>query len=90
MIEVLLQGLAAHLDEATVRTWFYEEGDSIQEGDDLAELSTEDGTITIQVPSSGILAEVYYDEGEVVARDEVLCSIDDAESDLENLSGPNE
>ncbi|MBN1688506.1 MAG: lipoyl domain-containing protein [Candidatus Omnitrophica bacterium] len=87
MVEVLLHNLASHLDEATVRNWFYEEGDSVQEGDDLVELSTEDGTLTVQAPASGVLAEVYYDEGEVVARDEVLCSIDDSDPEIDEAGG---
>ncbi len=79
MIEVNLEGLSKNVEEGTIQTWFYEEGDSVNEGDDLVELSTEEGTIMIQAPSTGVLAEVYYDEGEVVAKGEVLCTIDDDE-----------
>ena len=90
MVEVLLQGIAAHLEEATVRNWFFEEGDNVQEGDDLVEIATEDGTVMIQVPCTGVLTEVYYDEGEVVAKDEVLCSIDDSEAGLEDMNPEDE
>ncbi len=79
MIEVVLNGLAAQVEEGTIQAWFFEEGDPVNEGDDLVELSTEEGTITIQSSASGVLAEVYYDEGEVVAKGEVLCTIDDEE-----------
>ena len=81
MVEVILDGLSAKVDEATIQNWFFEEGDPINEGDDLVELSTEEGTVTIQAPASGILAEVYYDESEIVAKGEVLCTIDNDESD---------
>ena len=80
MIEVVLQGLAPKVEEATIQTWFFEEGDGVNEGDDLVELSTEEGIVTLQAPVSGVLAEVYYDEGEVVAKGEVLCTIDEEES----------
>ncbi len=82
MVEVLLEGLAAHVEEATILNWFIEEGDSVNEGDDLVELSTEEGNVTIQACATGVLAEVYYDEGEIVAKGEVLCTIDDEESGL--------
>ena len=77
MKEVALDGLSKNTEEATVQTWFFEEGDAINEGDDLVELSSEDGTVTVTAPISGILAEVYYDEGEIVAKGEILCIIDD-------------
>lgn len=81
MIEVVLEGLAQNVDEGTIQNWFFEEGDAINEGDDLVELATEEGTVTLQAPSSGILAEVYYDEGEIVAKGETLCTIDNEDSD---------
>ncbi len=83
MVEIVLEGLAANVDEGTVQTWFFEEGDAVSEGDELVELSSEEGSITIQAPASGVLAEVYYDEGELVAKGEILCTIDDEESDSE-------
>ena len=80
MVEVVMEGLAPNVEEGTIQTWFFEEGDAVSEGDDLVELTTEEGTVTLQAPASGILAEVYYDEGELVAKGEVLCTIDDEES----------
>lgn len=84
MVEVPLEGLAKNVEEATIQTWYFEEGDPVNEGDDLVELTSEEGTVTIQAATSGILAEVYYDEGDVVAKGEVLCTIDDEESDEED------
>lgn len=84
MVEVTLEGLPKNIEEATIQTWFIEEGDAVNEGDKLAELSTEDGPVTIVAPVSGILAEVCYDEGEAVTRGEILCVVDDDESDEED------
>src|SRR3989338_624265 len=77
MKDVNLEGLSKHIEEATIQTWFFEEGDMVTEGDDLVELSTEEGTAVIPASATGILAEVYYDEGETVAKGETLCTIDD-------------
>jgi 2-oxoglutarate dehydrogenase E2 component (dihydrolipoamide succinyltransferase) len=82
MFEVLAKGLGKNVDEATVKTWFFEEGDSVTEGDDLVELATEDASVTITAPVSGILTEVCFDEDETVQRDELLCIIDDEEGGL--------
>ena len=82
MFEVLAKGLGKNVDEAVVKTWFVEEGDAVTEGDDLAELATEDSVIVISAPATGVLAEVCIDEDDTVQRDEVLCVIDDEESKL--------
>jgi len=77
MKEVLLSGLPAGLDEAQVQTWFYEEGDAVSEGDEIVEFLVNDTTFTIASTCSGILTEVYYDEGETVESGEVICAIDE-------------
>lgn len=84
MIEVLAKGLPSNAEEATIKTWFIEEGDPVTEGDDLVELVAEDTVITIQAPTTGILAEVYFDEDETVQRDEAICIIDDEEGEIED------
>ncbi|MBI4710954.1 MAG: hypothetical protein HY767_00590, partial [Candidatus Omnitrophica bacterium] len=53
MFEVLAKGLGKNVDEATVKTWFFEEGDAVTEGDDLVELATEDSVVMISVPATG-------------------------------------
>ncbi|MSR76605.1 MAG: hypothetical protein EXS63_00030 [Candidatus Omnitrophica bacterium] len=81
MKEIVLEGLAAQIEEATLQNWFFEEGDRVNKGDELVQLSTGDGTLLIPAIASGVLAEVYFDEGETVPRGDVLCLIDD-EKDL--------
>lgn len=83
MIEVQLEGLAKHVEEGTIQQWFVEEGDPVSEGDDLVEVASEEGVVTISAPASGVLAEVYYDEGEVVSKGEVLCTIDEEQAEEE-------
>ncbi len=79
MVEVTLEGLGREIEEGTIQNWFFEEGDPVNAGDDLVEISTAEGLITIQAPAAGILAEVYYDEGEAVVKGELLCTIDEEE-----------
>ena len=83
MVDVALKGLAAHIEEGTLQNWFVEEGDMVTEGDELAEIMTEDGSLTIFAPATGVLSEVYYDEGDGVAKGEVICSIDEDGDDEE-------
>ncbi|HOE69047.1 MAG TPA: hypothetical protein PK997_05230 [Candidatus Omnitrophota bacterium] len=83
MREVLVKGLAGNGDEGTIKCWYFEEGDRVTKGDDLLELVTADESVVIiPVPVNGILAEVYFGEGETVQRDEVICTIDDESKEL--------
>lgn len=77
MKNVLLSGLPVGADDAQVQTWFHEEGDAVREGDEIVEFLVGDASHIVVAPFSGILSEVYYDEGEIVERDEVICAIDD-------------
>ena len=79
MVEVTLASLPAGVREVTIQAWYFEEGDAVVKGDEIVEVSTEEGVFTITAPASGILAEVYYDEGELVERGEVLCLIESEE-----------
>lgn len=76
MKEVILESLASGMEEATINYWYFEEGDMVEEGADLAEVISEEGTFKITSPVSGVLGEVYFSEGETVSVGEVLCEIE--------------
>jgi pyruvate dehydrogenase E2 component (dihydrolipoamide acetyltransferase) len=63
-------------NEATVSVWYFEEGDHIEEGDDLVEMTTDKATFSVPSPKTGILAEIIADEGDVVSSGEVLAILE--------------
>ncbi len=77
MVEIKLAHLPEGIAEATIQAWYVEEGDAVVKGDEIVELSTEEGIFTLTASASGILSEVYYDEGESVNLGEVLCLIEE-------------
>jgi len=78
MFEVRLPDLGDGAgDEATVSVWHFEEGDEINEGDDLVEMTTDKATFNVPSPRQGILAEIFADEGEVIKTGEVLATIEE-------------
>ena len=53
--------------------WFFEDGDSVSEGDTLCEVMVEKSTFEIEAPASGMLtiavqAEVPLNKGDTIAR----------------------
>lgn len=77
MTKVLLPGLGEGIDKATITYWHFEEGDKIEEGDDLVEVATDKATFNVPSPCSGILTEVKSPEGETVHFGEVLAIIEE-------------
>lgn len=72
MIEVTLPELSEGVKEATISYWHAEEGDKVEEGQDLVELTTDKATFNIPAPASGVLSEVFFEEGDTVEVGEAL------------------
>jgi pyruvate/2-oxoglutarate dehydrogenase complex dihydrolipoamide acyltransferase (E2) component len=69
---------------ATVDYWHVDEGDAVEEGDDLVELRTEDGgLLVIGAPAGGILRERFFEQGDEVEIGDVIATIDDGLDELE-------
>ena len=64
-------------EEAIVSTWHFEEGDEINEGDDLVEMTTDKATFNVPSPRQGILHEILAEEGDVVQVGEVLAVLEE-------------
>jgi 2-oxoglutarate dehydrogenase E2 component (dihydrolipoamide succinyltransferase) len=78
MTKVILPRLGEGIEKATVSYWFFKEGDSVKEKDELVELTTDKATFNLPSPCSGVLSEVIFHEGESVNIGEVLGVIDEA------------
>ena len=66
-IEVELPDLGNEAgDHGTVVEWHFEEGESVEQGEILMEVSCESGVIDVPAPRAGILIERIVDEDEIV------------------------
>jgi len=70
-------------DEATVVEWHFEEGDYVEEGETLLEVSCEAGTVEVPAPRSGILVERVVEEDEIVRVGEPVAILDVREEEEE-------
>jgi 2-oxoglutarate dehydrogenase E2 component (dihydrolipoamide succinyltransferase) len=77
MFDVVMPELPEGVTEATVSYWRFEEGDTVNEGDDLVEMTTDKAVFNIPVPRSGKLAEVFVEEGETVKVGQLLANIEE-------------
>ena len=76
-MEVKLPFLAEESPQATVSFWHVDEGDAVEEGDDLVEMSTSKAVFNVPAPVSGTVGEIIAQEGDVVKVGEDLCTIEE-------------
>ncbi len=63
-------------DHATVSEWNCEEGEHVEEGDVLLEVTCDSGTLDIVAPRSGVLIERIVDEDDIVRVGEPVALLD--------------
>ena len=77
MVKVYLPELGENITKATVSFWYFEEGASVVEGNDLVEMATDKATFNVPAPCSGTMVEILAHEGDVIEVGEVLDSIEE-------------
>jgi len=63
-------------EEATVSFWFFDEGDSVERGEGLVEIITDETTFNVPAPVSGKLVEIVVGEADTLTVGDVLCRIE--------------
>lgn len=77
MKDVKLPELTEDMERAVISFWRFEEGDPVEEGDELVEVTVDSETFIVPCPYSGILNEIFFEEGDEVEVGEVIASIEE-------------
>jgi len=77
MTDVKLTEVVDNMETAVIFYWHVEEGDTIEEGDKLVEVTVDNETYNIVSPVSGILNEVFFEEGDEVEIGETIATIEE-------------
>ena len=80
--------LSDTMTEGTVATWLKKEGDTIKEGDILAEIETDKATMEFESFNSGTLLYIGIKEGETAAVDSLLAIIGKEGEDISGMISP--
>jgi 2-oxoisovalerate dehydrogenase E2 component (dihydrolipoyl transacylase) len=78
--EMLMPVMAESIVEAEILKWMVKEGDTVTEGQMIAEVMTDKVTTEIPAPYSGILEKIIAKEGTVVEVKKVIALIGDGSS----------
>ena len=86
MAEVIkMPRLSDTMEEGTVATWLKKVGDTIKEGDILAEIETDKATMEFESFYEGTLLYIGIKEGETASVDSLLAIIGDKDEDISAL-----
>ena len=86
MAEVInMPRLSDTMEEGTVATWLKKVGDTVEEGDILAEIETDKATMEFESFYEGTLLHIGIDEGETAKVDSLLAIIGEKDEDISDL-----
>ncbi|MCS6924185.1 MAG: 2-oxo acid dehydrogenase subunit E2 [Fimbriimonadales bacterium] len=66
MHTIIMPKMGDAMEEGTLVRWLKQEGDTVNEGEPIAEIATDKATVEIEAPGSGILRGIRVPEGAVV------------------------
>ena len=78
-VEVLLPQWGMGMSEGTIVEWKKKVGDSVAEGDHLADVEAEKATQELESPATGVITEIIVKENEEAKVRSVLAIIETAD-----------
>ena len=86
MAEVInMPRLSDTMEEGVVAAWLKQVGDTVEEGDILAEIETDKATLEFESFQNGTLLHIGVQEGETAPVDQLLCIIGEEGEDISSL-----
>jgi pyruvate dehydrogenase E2 component (dihydrolipoamide acetyltransferase) len=66
MVEVFMPKMGDAMEEGTLLKWLKADGDTVKEGEPIAEIATDKATVEVEAPGSGTFSSLLYEENAVV------------------------
>ena len=85
--KVHMEALSPTMEEGQLVRWLKSEGDSVSQGDILAEIETDKATMELVARGEGVLRKVLIGEGAIAPVGEVIAVIAGADEDISELVG---
>jgi len=74
---VILPELGEGIEGANITYWYFKEGDTVKEGEDIVELATDKAAFNLPSPCTGVLTQILFYEGDTVKVGAALAIIDE-------------
>lgn len=76
MYELQMPKFGQTMIEGEISIWHVKEGDHVNKGDAICEVSTEKIVNEVETYETGTVKELLYEEGDIVDIGEVICRIE--------------
>lgn len=83
--KVVMPKLGATMEEGTIVSWLVQVGDTVEEGDAIAEIQTDKIVLEMEAETTGVLLKTLYDEGSTVKVQEVVAYLGEEGESVEGL-----
>ncbi len=87
--KVKVPKLSENVEEVTITGWFRKEGQSIQKGEPLVEMTTDKASFELESPRSGIVRKIIAKEKSVLPTGYVVALVGDASAPLPDVAPAN-
>ncbi|TFC78897.1 biotin/lipoyl-binding protein [Cryobacterium sp. TMS1-20-1] len=78
MIDVSIPQWGLTMDDAVLEQWFKKVGDTVSQGESLADIETDKITSELEAPVSGVIAELLVGDGDTVTQGQIVARIDES------------
>jgi len=76
MLELKLGRIGMNMEEATIKAWHKQPGESFKEGEPLYDIETEKVATEVPAPCDGKLAEIVANVEDIVEVGGVVCRVE--------------
>ena len=78
MKEIKIPELAESIEEGTISEWLVQPGDTVETGDPVLELETDNVNVEVNTDFAGVITELVREEGDDVVVGDVIAKIDES------------
>ncbi|MFO7894722.1 MAG: pyruvate dehydrogenase complex dihydrolipoamide acetyltransferase [Longimicrobiales bacterium] len=83
--KVHMEALSPTMEEGEIVRWLVDEGDTVEQGDVLAEIETDKATMELTARGSGVLRERLLEEGDTAPVGTVIGIVADEDEDIDEV-----
>jgi len=76
IVDLKMPEMGEGVNEGTIAAWLKQPGDTVKEGEIIAEFMTEKVNVEFPSPASGKIVELLGEEGDVVKKGQVIARLE--------------